>query len=162
MTDAARPARGSSLPRLDRPPTLEEAVALPLTLSAAVEPRFIDPMGHMNVSHYLYFFDRATWGLFARFGIDEASVRRTSEGMFAVEHHLRYLAELREGDPLEVHSRVLEVQPKSVVIAHAMVDRVRGRVCATCEVVGVHIDLQTRRALAFDAGTLAALRAAVL
>jgi hypothetical protein len=65
--------------------------------------------------------------------------------MFAVEEHIRYLGELREGDPLEVRSRLLEVAPKSLRILHVMTDPVRARVSATAEVVGVHIDLGTRR-----------------
>src|SRR5882672_2311179 len=134
--EPSRPSRAA--------PSLDEALALELTLQASVEPRFIDAMGHMNVAWYVHLFDRATWALFDRLGIDEEYRRRANVGMFAVEEQIRYLGELREGDPLEVRSELLAVSPRSLRLGHVMVDPQRRRVSATAEVVGVHIDLSTR------------------
>src|SRR5262249_22376637 len=120
-------------------PSLEEARALSLTLEASVEARFIDAMGHMNVAWYVHLFDQATWALSARLGIDEDYRRRTNTGMFAVEEHIRYLGELREGDRLEVRSRVEDGGPRSVRLFHAMLDPARARLSAVVDVVGVHI-----------------------
>jgi acyl-CoA thioester hydrolase len=144
----------------DAVPTLAEARGWPRTLAAAVEPGFIDAMGHMNVAWYVHLFDRATWACFEAVGIDEAYRGRAHAGMFAVEEHLRYLGELRAGDPLEVYTRVVEARPKTVRLYHAMVDPVRDRLAATADVVGVHIDLGTRRSAPFPADILARLRAA--
>jgi acyl-CoA thioester hydrolase len=139
-------------------PTLDQALALPRTLEATVEQRFIDLNGHMNVAWYVHLFDRATWVLFERLGIDEPYRTRANAGMFAVEQHLRYLGELREGDPLEVHSRVLEVRPKSLRLMHVMTDPVRQRIAAIAEVVGVHIDYTSRRSIAFSPEQLARMQ----
>ena len=147
-------------PTLDAPPTLGEARALPRTLEASVEPMFIDAMGHMNVAWYVHLFDRATWILFGRLGIDEPYRERARAGMFAVEQHIRYIAELRENDPLHIHSRVLDVQRKSVNLLHVMVDPVRERIAAATEVIGVHVDLTTRRAIPFPEALMPGLRAA--
>src|SRR5262249_49890387 len=138
-----------------------EALALPLTWQASVEPRFIDAMGHMNVSWYVHLFDRATWALFERLGIDDEYRRRANTGMFAVEEHVRYLGELREGDPLEVRSELLAVSARSLRLGHVMVDPVRRRLSATAEVTGVHIDLGTRRAAPFPEALLASMRGQV-
>jgi acyl-CoA thioesterase FadM/ketosteroid isomerase-like protein len=151
MSQEPRPGRAA--------PSLDEALALDLTLQASVEPRFIDAMGHMNVSWYVHLFDRATWALFQRLGIDDDYRRRANTGMFAVEEHVRYLGELREGDPLEVRSRLLAVSARSLRLEHVMVDPVRRRVSATAEVTGVHIDLATRRSAPFPEALLAAMRA---
>jgi acyl-CoA thioester hydrolase len=141
-------------------PSLEEVLALPATLEASVEPRFIDEMGHMNVAWYVHLFDRATWAFFARMGIDDEYRRRANVGMFAVEQHVRYLAELREGEPLAVHTRLQDVGGKWIRLAHAMVDSKRRRLSAVAEVVGVHIDLATRRSTPFPDDLAARLRAA--
>ena len=140
-------------------PTIEEALALPLALEATVEARFIDDMGHMNVSWYVHLFDRATWALFRRVGIDDEYQRRAHAGMFAVEHHIRYLGELREGDPLEVHGRLLAASPRSVRLQLLMTDPARQRLAAAAEVVGVHIDMNTRRSTPFPAPLAERLRA---
>jgi acyl-CoA thioester hydrolase len=151
--------RSGSLPRLDHPPTFEEALALEQTLEASVEPRFIDSMGHMNVAWYVHLFDRATWSLFDRLGIDQRYLDRTQAGMFAVEHYIRYLGELRENDPLRIHTRILDAQPKSLTLVHVMLDPARARLAATAEVVGIHMDLATRRSAPFPAPLAAAIRA---
>jgi acyl-CoA thioester hydrolase len=142
-------------------PSLEEALALPLTLEATVEPRFIDAMGHMNVAWYVHLFDRGTWGFFARVGIDPDYRQRTNAGMFAVEHHIRYLSELRESDALAVHAQLIALGAKSLRLRLAMVDPARRRLSAAAEVVSVHIDLGTRRSAPFPDDVAARLRAAL-
>jgi acyl-CoA thioester hydrolase len=148
----------SPLPRLQEPPTLAQARALEATLEASVEPRFIDLMGHMNVAWYVHLFDRATWALFEAVGIDETYRRQAGAGMFAVEQHVRYQHELREGEALRVTSGVLDVQPKSVHLLHVMVDLARERVAASTEVVGVHIDMTARKAAPLPPAAVEAMR----
>jgi acyl-CoA thioesterase FadM len=140
-------------------PTLEEALVLRLTLEASVEPRFIDAMGHMNVAWYVHLFDRATWVFFGEMGINDDYRRRANVGMFAVEEHIRYLAELREGQPLTVRTRLLEVGPRSLRLSHAMIDSTQRQLSAVAELAGVHIDLATRRSTSFPPDILARLQA---
>jgi acyl-CoA thioester hydrolase len=152
----------ATLPRLAEPPSWEEAAAMDSMLEASVEPRFIDLMGHMNVAFYVHLFDRATWSFFERMGIDEPYRKQTQAGMFAVEQHLRYLGELREGDALRIHTRLLDLGPKALTLLHVMLDPARTRLAAVSEVVGVHIDLATRRAARFPDPIAANLRERLL
>jgi YbgC/YbaW family acyl-CoA thioester hydrolase len=138
------------------------ARALELTLQGVVEPRFLDAMGHMNVAWYVHFFDRAVWAFFGRVGLDQPYLQSQQRGMFAVEENLRYLAELREGDALDVHTGLLEVRPKTLRLLQHLVDRDKQRLAAVCEVVAVHIDLTTRRSVEFEAAVRARLDAAPL
>ena len=62
-----------------------EARALELTVEAAVEPRFLDAMGHMNVAWYVHLFDRGVWTFFERHGLDEHYRQQANRGMFALE-----------------------------------------------------------------------------
>jgi acyl-CoA thioesterase FadM/ketosteroid isomerase-like protein len=139
---------------------LSEARALELTHQAEVEARFLDAMGHMNVSWYVHLFDRGIWTFFGRHGLDEQYLHGAQRGMFALEENLRYLSELRQGDALDVHTGVLEVRPKTLRLLQYMVDRQKQVVAATREVVAAHIDLQTRRSAAFEPSVLARLVAA--
>jgi YbgC/YbaW family acyl-CoA thioester hydrolase len=147
------------------PPKIPSMVAvasareLSLTIQGLVEPRFLDAMGHMNVAWYVHFFDRAVWAFFAQLGLDEPYLQRKQRGMFAVEENLRYLAELREGAALDVHTGLLEVRPKTLRLLQYMVDREKQVVAAVCEVVAVHVDLQTRRSVEFEADLMARLEA---
>lgn len=141
---------------------VSSARELSLTVQGLVEPRFVDAMGHMNVAWYVHFFDRGVWAFFAQLGLDEPYLHAKNRGMFAVEENLRYLAELREGATLDVHTGLLEARPKTLRLLQYMVDRDRQVVAAVCEVVAVHIDLRTRRSVEFEANLLARLQSAPL
>src|SRR4051812_37257796 len=138
---------------------LSQARALELTVEAQVEPRFLDAMGHMNVAWYVHLFDRGIWTFFGRHGLDEQFLHGAQRGMFALEENLRYLSELREAEPLEVYTGVLEVKPKTLRLLQYMVDRQQQKVAAVREVVAAHIDLATRRTAAFSSEVLAELQA---
>lgn len=139
-------------------PELAEVLRHPRTLEATIELRFIDPMGHMNVAWYVHLFDRATWVLLGSLGLDEAHMAREHSGAFAVEQTVRYFAELRLGDRIEIRSAIDELAGKRIRFRHAMVDLARGRVAATIENVGLHVDRRTRRATPFPDAIVAAAR----
>lgn len=134
--------------------------ALELTLEASVEPRYLDSMGHMNVAFYVDLFNRGVWTFFGRHGLDEAYLGASTRGMFALEESVRYLSELREGDALEVYTGVLEVRHKTLRLGQFMVDPKKQRLSATREVVAAHIDLSSRRSVAFEELVFAKLAAA--
>jgi acyl-CoA thioester hydrolase len=158
-TSEGQELRRSRLPVLQVVPSFEEALALPATLEVSVEGGFIDPMGHMGTPWYGFLFDRATWAFFEGAGVNAAYRARTHASMFAVEQHLRFLAELREGDPLQIRSRLLALSPRSAVLLHLMIDPVRRRLSASSETAGVHVDMQTRRPTPFPEEIRTALAA---
>jgi acyl-CoA thioesterase FadM/ketosteroid isomerase-like protein len=139
---------------------LLRARALELTLQGQVESRFLDVMGHMNVSWYVHLFDRGIWTFFGRHGLNEQYLQEAKRGMFALEESLRYLSELREGDAFDVHTGVLELRPKTLRLLQYMVDTQKQKVAAVREVVAAHIDLTSRRSVAFAAHVLGEIEAA--
>ena len=104
-----------------------------------------DHMGHMNVMFYVQKFDEAVWQLLAGIGLTGTRMRDEHIGMAAVEQHIIYKRELRAGDIVSIRSGFLDVRDKSLRIWHEMRDDVTGELCASMEVVGVHIDAVTRR-----------------
>ena len=117
-----------------------------VTYRGTVYPAQCDHMGHMNVMFYVQKFDEAVWQLLARIGLTAARMRDDQIGMAAVEQHIIYKRELRAGDSVSIRSGFLDVRDKSLRLWHEMRDDVTGELCASMEVVGVHIDAVTRRA----------------
>ena len=129
------------------------------TYRGTVYPWHCDHMGHMNVMWYVGKFDEATWNLFARVGMSAEVLREQGAAMVAVEQHLQYKKELFAGDVLRIDSRVLEVGAKSIRFVHEMRHGVTGELCATSELVGVHIDAQARKARLLPEAAAARARA---
>jgi acyl-CoA thioesterase FadM/ketosteroid isomerase-like protein len=129
-----------------------------LTVEAGVEPGFLDAMGHMNVKWYAHLFDQGVWTYFARHGLDGAYFQAQQRGMFALEQTTRFVAELREGEAVRVHTALLEVREKTLRLAQRMLGGAEGRLAATAEVVAAHIDIGTRRTTPFPRELAATLR----
>lgn len=130
---------------------------LPLTLRATVESKHLDLMDHMNVMWYTHFFDRAVWGFYELFGFGNEYHSTSGFGSFGLEMVTRYLSELRLGDEINIYTRVIARNSKLLHHIHFM-QRVRDReLSATCELLGVHIDLATRRSAPLPANVSAAL-----
>ena len=119
-----------------------------LTYRGVVYPWQCDHIGHMNVMWYVGKFDEATWQLLASLGATPSRLRNEGFGLVAVEQHINYKRELRAGDTLTVRSSVLEGKEKSVRFVHEMRNDQTEEIAATMLVVGVCIDMVTRRARA--------------
>jgi acyl-CoA thioester hydrolase len=128
---------------------LLQTPGLVLTLEGVVESRFVDAMGHMNVAFYAQLFDRAVWARFAGLGLTEAYLARERRGMVALEQSTRYLSELREGQPLTIHTALVEAREKTLRFVHYMRNVESNTTAARAEVVAAHVDLATRRTTAF-------------
>jgi len=116
-----------------------------ITYRGTVYPWHCDHMGHMNVMWYVGKFDEATWQILAAVGLTAARLRQDGVGMVAVEQHIEYKRELLAGDLLTIHSSVLEVREKSLILVHEMTNQETQELAARTTLVGVCIDLATRR-----------------
>ena len=103
-------------------------------------------MGHMNVMWYVAKFDEACWQLLAKMGISGSRASQARTGMAAVEQHIQYKREVYAGGVISIQSSMLEIKEKSVRMHHAMIDDENNELIAVMEVVGVHLDLTTRKA----------------
>jgi acyl-CoA thioester hydrolase len=117
------------------------------TYRGVVYPWHIDQIGHMNVQFYTARFDEATWHFLAAIGITPAYLKANGRGMAAVDQHTRYKQELHAGALIRVTSELLEIKPKTVRFRHRMYDTETGVEVAVLDMVGVHLDTTTRRAV---------------
>lgn len=118
---------------------------LPITLRREIPESYRDEMGHMNVMWYTHLFSEAFEKFADQFGFGEAYFRANMMGSFALETHVRYLAEVRIGMHVTVRSRVLGRSAKRIHFMHFMTIDETGALAATQEHVGAHIDMRVRR-----------------
>jgi acyl-CoA thioester hydrolase len=119
------------------------------TYRGTVYPWQCDHVGHMNIMWYVGKFDEANWNLFARLGLTPSYLRQSDRGMAAVQQNITYKRELFAGDIVEIRSRLLELREKSIRFVHEMRNAETGEVAAICEITGVHMDCQARKATPF-------------
>src|SRR5579863_8294685 len=125
------------------------ADGLILTYRGVVYPWQCDHLGHMNVMWYTGKFDEATWNLFASVGITASYIRERKRGMAAVQQNTTYKKELLAGDVVSIHTRVLEVRERLVRFEHRLTQDEEQKIAATTELTAVHLDLESRKAVAF-------------
>ena len=119
------------------------------TYRGVVYPWQLDHIGHMNVQFYTARFDEATWHFFAAFGITPTYLKTSGRGMAAVDQHTQYLKELHAGALIRIASELVEMRPRTVRFKHHMYNAETGEEVAVTELVGVHIDSETRGAVPF-------------
>jgi acyl-CoA thioester hydrolase len=129
--------------------TLSQLEQLPLSNRATVTDGHLDLMGHMNVRHYVGFFDDATWHLFAGIGMDHQYYTTSGNGSFALQQFIFYLAEVRADETVAIRSRFHGRTDKRFHFTHFMINETTGKLAATSEMLGSHANLTARRTAPF-------------
>ena len=119
------------------------------TFRGAVYPWEIDVMGHMNVRHYMAKYDDATLQLFGMLGLTVAYFRNESRGMGAVQQNLSYRRELFPGDLIAIRSEIVEFGRRKLRFFHRLFDTITAEEVAMADMIGVHFDRETHRAVPF-------------
>lgn len=126
-----------------------------------VIPDWIDVNGHMNVAYYVLIFDRAVDDLWARLGITDEYIATTRGSTFAVENHITWQRELKEGERYVVTSQLLAYDEKRIHQLQRMYHADEGFLAATGEWMNLHVNLDTRRVSPWPEKTLRELAALV-
>jgi acyl-CoA thioester hydrolase len=113
--------------------------------TATVLPAWIDFNGHMNVGYYHVVFDLASDPFFEWLGLTPELRRTYHSSTFALESHVHFVREVREGDALRFESRLLDFDHKRIHFYQEMFDGADGHLCATYESISSHVDMRTRR-----------------
>jgi acyl-CoA thioester hydrolase len=118
---------------------------LPMTHRATIPEEYLDEMGHMNVMWYTHLFSMAMGGMFQSIGLSWDDLEAIHGGTFALESHIRYLSEVRVGQTVEIHSRLIGRSEKRFHAILFMTNQDKGDVSATFEFIGAYVDLRARR-----------------
>ncbi|NDV00233.1 carnitine 3-dehydrogenase [Pseudoroseicyclus tamaricis] len=126
-------------------PLADAAAELPVTAAQQVPATWADYNGHMNETHYLELGSRASDAFMALIGAD-AEYIAAGQSYFTVENVVKYLAEVRVGERLEVTTQVLKGEGKKLHLFHRIARG--GEPVASVESLLLHVDLTTRRTCA--------------
>jgi acyl-CoA thioester hydrolase len=118
---------------------------LPITHRQEIPESYRDEMGHMNVLWYTFLFGCSFDKFAGQFGFDDAYFLANQMGSFALETHIRYLAEVHIGKHVTIRSRALGRSEKRLHFMHFMTIDETGALAATQEHIGAHIDMRIRR-----------------
>ncbi len=123
-----------------------------------VPQAWIDYNGHMNVAYYVLAFDHCVDHLLDSLGLGESYAATGVGSTFTLQSHVLYLAEVGLDDPLRITLQLLDSDNKRLHYFMQMYHAEKGFLSATCEQVGVHVDMKSRRSADFPDTSLARLR----
>ncbi len=126
--------------------------------SEALRDEWVDAYGHLNEGYYVVAFSEANWAVQEHFDIGVPYFEKTGCGVYTLETHVRYIAEVRAPATLDFESYIFAVDAKKVVMAHRML--VDGTERATFEAIALHYDQKNGRTAPFPDDVLAKLQAA--
>ncbi len=81
-----------------------------------VDSDWIDYNGHLNMAYYNVLIDRAVDEAFLLVGLGPDYIRERGASFFTAEAHVRYLRELKAGDPVRVTIRLIDYDEKRLHI----------------------------------------------
>ena len=139
---------------------------IPVPFSGArgrVRKEWIDYNGHLNVGYYHVAFDTASDLFFDFLGLTAGFREQHQGSTFALESHLNFLREVKEGDWLQFEARLIDFDAKRIHFYMEMMHADQGYVAASYESLSAYVTMTTRRTAAMPAELLdrmAAVKAA--
>ena len=131
-------------------PTYDEVLQLTAGRSQVIPAEYIDSNGHLNVRHFVGIFDDCGTPLLLGLGMSREWLKENHRGVMDLENHIRYIAEVLEGETVSVYGRFIERSPKAVHWMEFLVNDSRRNVAATLEMVTIHVDLDARKAIGWS------------
>jgi acyl-CoA thioester hydrolase len=142
-------------------PTVDDVLLLPSSLEFIVTPDLMDENEHMNVQHYLAKNAQALGVRLKRVGISSDLIPSQRRSGFTTEHHLYYLSEVVEGNPVSCHVRLTGRTSKALWSTVFMVERSSRKLALVMETVVVYVNMDSRRASDFLPAVAAELDAEI-
>ncbi len=142
-------------------PSTDLVRTLPAYFEMQVPDDYIDPNGHMNITKYFELGAWAPWERLGDFGAGMSYIGERQLSFYTVEHHIRYLGELRLGERFSVRPAFVGRADKALHAIAFVVDEGRDRIACSMEIMYVHVSMESRRAVSVPADVAAALDAEV-
>ena len=109
-----------------------------------VYPWHCDHLGHMNVQHYVGFFDIGAFHLMSKLGFTSHNMHELGATLVDAQHTIRYLNEQKVGSLIKIESGIKRIGRKSITCLHRMINTETEVMAATTEIVMVYLDLRSR------------------
>ena len=105
----------------------------------------IDELGHMNYLKYVKHFEIARFEWLAQIGFSFEQMLEQQRGLVLLKFDTEYAKEVRLGDTVEIHTKLLKVGTKSFTVEQIMYHE--GVVSSKSNVIKTVMNLQTRKAI---------------
>jgi acyl-CoA thioester hydrolase len=122
-----------------------------------VEPAWIDYNGHLNMAYYNVLFDRAVDEVYELLGLGLDYLKTRRHSTFTAEVHVRYLRELKEGDPVRVSFQLLDYDEKRLHYFEELHHAEEGWLSATSENMALNVSMDAKKTAPFPADVMAHL-----
>ncbi|TXH38116.1 MAG: thioesterase [Rhodospirillaceae bacterium] len=116
-----------------------DAAPLPLH-RAIVRKEWVDYNGHLNDAYYMVIFSQATDAFIDYIGMADAVRRETKTSIYTLEGHINYLLEVKEGEEVEIRSRLVRHDAKRMQLYHEMFRPGHADPVAAAEFMLLHVD----------------------
>jgi acyl-CoA thioester hydrolase len=107
-------------------------------------PWHCDHLGHMNVQHYVGWFDVGAFHFMSMLGFHSHDMHDVGETFVDAQHTIRYINEQKVGSLFKIESAITKIGTKSMTCMHKMTNTETGLLAATTEIVMVYFDLKAR------------------
>ncbi len=139
----------------------EDIARLPVHYRTTVTAEHLDHFGHLNVRWYYTFFDEGAMRFITSLGMGEEFIATHNVGFFLLRQVINYVAEVREGETVTVHCRMIDRGPKRFHKIYFLVNETHGKLAATMENLVSAADLTARRTTTLPDETAAVMDALI-
>ncbi|MDC1163724.1 thioesterase family protein [Candidatus Pelagibacter sp.] len=115
-----------------------------------IKKEWTDYNNHMNVAYYVLVFDESWELMLQKFKMGENSAKTTQMSTMAVESHITYDNEVKEGDEVEINLTFFDHDKKRIHFKMEMIEKSSKKLSATLEMLSLYIDLNKRRVAEFE------------
>ncbi|MGH6684792.1 MAG: thioesterase family protein, partial [Pseudolabrys sp.] len=100
-------------------------------------------------AYYNVLFDLAVDEVYELIGLGTDYMKRQNHSTMVDESHVRYLRELREGDPVRVTVQLLDYDAKRIHLFEQLLHATENFVSATSESMTLHVDMTAKKVAPF-------------
>ena len=115
-----------------------------------IKKEWTDYNNHMNVAYYVLVFDESWELMLQKFKMGENSAKTTQMSTMAVESHITYNNEVKEGDEVEIILTYFDHDKKRLNYKIEMIEKSTKKLSATIEFLSLYVDLSKRKVSEFE------------
>ena len=115
-----------------------------------IKKEWTDYNNHMNVAYYVLVFDESWELMLQKFKMGENSAKTTQMSTIAVESHITYDNEVKEGDEVEIILTYFDHDKKRLNYKMEMIEKSTKKLSATIEFLSLYVDLSKRKVSEFE------------
>ncbi len=115
-----------------------------------IKKEWTDYNKHMNVAFYVLVFDESWELMLQKFKMGEDSAKTTGMSTMAVESHITYNNEVKEGDEVEIVLTYFDHDKKRLHYKMEMIEKSSNKLASTIEFLSLYVDLNKRKVSEFE------------